>query len=235
MMWAAGSRKASSDLIYKGGAVRQGPTMRQDLGEVGYIEGQNRGMLSQARQGRSNEHVYPAIFSTAYALIVGLTFYPGLLYTDSVGRWDDAILLATKGLKALSYVKDYYPVIQIFIMAPFYAVTGEIGLFHIIQVFVFSYTLFMFSEIFYTGWLKNVIVSLILILPINIVYSVFSSCDTLFAIMLLNLCIFLLKRNKTTTDGVVISVLAAMAIGTRHPAAVLLPVVILVLYIQIRS
>jgi hypothetical protein len=187
-------------------------------------------MRSPARQGISKEYIYPAIFSTAYALIVGLTFYPGLLYSDSVGRWDNAILLAANGLKALSYLNDYYPVVPIFIMAPFYAVTGEIGLFHIIQVFLFSYTLFMFSEIFYSGLLRNIIVSLILVLPINIVYSVFSSYDTLFAILLLNLCIFLLKRNKTTIDAVVISALAAMAIGTRHPAAVLLPVVVCVIY-----
>jgi hypothetical protein len=77
-----------------------------------------------------------------------------------------------------------------------------------------------------SSWISNVATSLFLLLPLSVVYSVFSSYDVIFAIALLNACLYLTKTPKTLLDGVWLGVWFAIAIGTRFPSILLVPVML---------
>ena len=169
-------------------------------------------------------------FSLLYALVLSFSFYPGILYSDSYGRWKAAIGLATDGLDAISYIDTRSPLAPLIFMTPAYSLSGEIGLFHFCQSFLFSLTLFRFARVFSKSWLTMLVTSLVLLLPINFVYSVFSSYDSLLAIILLNVFILLYKFEKNLFDGLLLATLIAVAIGTRFPAVLMLPVLLFAMF-----
>lgn len=173
---------------------------------------------------------YVFLFSVLYALIIGLLFYPGLVYTDSIFRWQSAISIADHGLSVLSGKPDHHPIFPILWMAIFYKMTGEIGLFTIIQAIAFSISFFFLVRHFSPNLSGNLVASLILLIPINETYSVFVSYDTLFAVEIAFLYLLLLNRWRSRV--VLIPMVVAAAIGTRLNALLILPAVFFILYLQ---
>ena len=173
---------------------------------------------------------FNVVFSLIYALVLSFSFYPGILFSDSYGRWKAAIGLATEGLDAISYIDTRSPLAPLLFMTPAYRLSGEIGLFHFCQSFLFSLTLFHFARVFCKSWLTMLLTSLILLLPINFVYSVFSSYDSLLAIVLLNIFVLLYKFEKNLFEGLLLGTLIAVAIGTRFPALLMLPVLLFAMF-----
>jgi len=173
---------------------------------------------------------YVIAFSVLYSLIIGLLFYPGLVYTDSIFRWQTAINVADHGLSALSGNLDHHPIFPILWMAFFYKMTGEIGLFTIFQAILFSLSFFFLVRHFSPNLAGNAVASLMLLAPVNEIYSVFVSYDTLFAIQLAFLFLLLLNRWKLRIF--LIPMVVAAAIGTRLNAALIIPAVFLILFLQ---
>jgi hypothetical protein len=173
---------------------------------------------------------YPIAFSVLYAVIIGMLFYPGILYSDSLDRWNCAIHLANGGINAFTGCNSNDPVIPIFLMAIFYKITGEVGFFSAIQVFFFSLLFFYFVRHFSKNITGNIFSSLVLMLPINQIYSVFNSYDSLFSIFLI--LIFLVLLNKSNLRIILLPIVFAILVGTRINAIVMLPLVILILFTQ---
>lgn len=173
---------------------------------------------------------YPLLFSFLYASFIGMLFYPGLLYTDSVVRWNTAISIANGGLTALVGASDHHPILPILLMAKFYQLTGEIGFFAITQIFFFSYLFFLFVRRFSPNIMGNTFSSLALLLPINQVYSVFISYDSLFSIFFILL--YLVFLTPSNIRIIAIPIVVAMLIGTRINSITILPFVILILFTQ---
>ena len=167
---------------------------------------------------------YALFFSATYASIIGTLFYPGLLYSDSVARWNTAILLANNGIDALASVSDHHPIFPIFIMSFFYKITGEIGLFSLIQVFIFSLSLFFIVRHYSPSLAGNVFASLTLMLPVNQVYSIFVSYDSLFSVFMGLLILAFLSKSKAKV--LLIPLLLAALVGTRLNSIVIVPVVV---------
>ena len=189
---------------------------------VGHTDSKSLKFLSGAQ--------YAFAFSVLYSLIIGLLFYPGLVYTDSIFRWQTAISIADHGLGALSGKLDHHPIFPILWMAFFYKMTGEIGLFTIVQAILFSLSFFFLVRHFSPNLTGNVVASLMLLTPVNEIYSVFVSYDTLFAIQLAFLFLLLLNRWESRTF--LIPMVVAAAIGTRLNAVLIIPAVFLVLFLQ---
>ena len=173
---------------------------------------------------------YPFAFSILYASFIGMLFYPGLLHSDSVIRWDTAISLANGGITALAGVSDHHPILPMFLMAGFYKLTGEIGLFSAVQVFFFSFLFFSFVRHFSPNLNGNIFASLALMLPINLIYSIFISYDSLFSVFFM--LMFLVLLNASNLRIIILPIVLAILIGTRLNAIVILPIVILILFIQ---
>lgn len=176
---------------------------------------------------------YVVLFSLIYAAVIGTLFYPGLLYSDSVFRWNTAILVANSGLDALVGVSDHHPIFPILLMSVFYKVTGEIGFFSITQVLFFSGSFFFLVRHFSPTLKGNLFASIALLLPVNQVYSIFISFDSLFSVFLICLILSLLinGRKKLLLVPVIFSVL----VGIRINSVVILPFVLWILYNQTRD
>lgn len=168
---------------------------------------------------------YALFFSAIYASVIGTLFYPGLLYSDSVVRWNTAILLATNGIDALVGVSDHHPIFPIIIMACFYKITGEIGLFSIVQVFIFSLSLFCIVRHYSPSFAGNFFASLVLMLPVSQVYSVFVSYDSLFSVFMGLLILVFLSESKAKIY--LIPLLLAGLVGTRLNSIVIVPIVVM--------
>ena len=175
---------------------------------------------------------YAYIFCLAYSLILTFNVYPGFLYSDSIARWDNAIMLASEGFDGFSKMDFRSPFVPTIFMAISYCITNETGFFNFIQIFCVSYSIFLFSNCFSHSWARNLFSSLLLILPINYIYAAFSTYDTLISVILLNIAILFLKENKNFLDGIFLSALIASAIGTRYPAIIIVPAFYLTLYKQ---
>ena len=57
--------------------------------------------------------------------------YPGILYSDTVARWENTFHLFA-GLP----ISDHYPITPYFLMGALYAITGEVGIVTIVQSFL---------------------------------------------------------------------------------------------------
>jgi hypothetical protein len=77
--------------------------------------------------------IYPFIFSSIYALIQTLQMYPGVVYTDTVFRWN-----WTFALFAGQQINDLNPIGPYFLMWPLYQITGEIGFYAFLQCFLLT-------------------------------------------------------------------------------------------------
>jgi len=177
-----------------------------------------------------NSASYAWLFSVAYALIIGMLFYPGLVYTDSIFRWQTAMNVADKGLAVLAGTSDHHPVLPTLWMAFFYKITGEIGLFTVVQGTAFCLSFFALVRHFSPNAVGNIVATLVLLLPLNMVYAVFVSYDTLFAILMILLMMLLLKKGEFRIW--LIPIIVAAAIGTRLNAIVIIPAVFYVLFRQ---
>ncbi len=176
---------------------------------------------------------YVVLFSVIYAIVIGAIFYPGLLYSDSVTRWNTAILVANSGLDALAGVSDHHPILPILLMAFFYKITGEIGFFSIVQVLFFSGSFFLLVRHFSPTFRGNFFASIALLLPVSQVYSIFISYDSLFSIFLIFLILSLLSKGRQKL--ILVPIIVATIIGTRMNSVVILPFVILVLLSQTKN
>jgi len=172
-------------------------------------------------------HGYAVLFSLVYAFVIGSIFYPGLLYSDSVHRWNTAIPVANSGLDVLTGFNDHHPVFPIILMAASYKVTGEIGFFSIVQVFLFSISFFLLVRHFSPTAQGNFFSSIALLLPISQVYSIFISYDSLFAVFLMWLILLLFSKGRKKL--ILVPIIFAALVGTRINSAVILPFVIFAL------
>lgn len=125
------------------------------------------------------------LFSFVSALLWTISFYPGILYSDSIPRWQLAIEVANNGVSHLSYFGSHHPVIPSILQAPFYAVTKEVGLFIFFQAAVYCLSVFYFVRSFYQSAIVNILVGATLWTPINHIYAIFHSFDSIFSISLI--------------------------------------------------
>ena len=110
-----------------------------------------------------NHEKFSLYFSLFYALLLTLSFYPGILYTDSVPRWNLSIEFYNNGFLNFSNFPSHHPVIPSIIQSFFYGITKEVGLFIFLQVFSFSYLVFKIIEKVTISQYKNLIITIILI------------------------------------------------------------------------
>ena len=136
--------------------------------------------------GKTHFHRFYAIFfSLAYAIFHVFCFYPGILYSDSAGRWRLAIALSADGVSAFSDSSNQHPLLPSFVLSAFYSITSEIGLYIFFQVFAFALSLFIFAYTYQRGVTISLLVSVALLAPINRVYGLFHSYDSIAAIVLI--------------------------------------------------
>lgn len=135
-------------------------------------------------------------FSLAYATVLVFSFYPGLLYSDSVNRWNLAIEYYNNGIENFPNYSSHHPVLPSIIQSYFYGVTKEIGLFIFLQAFMFSYSLFLLVSEISTSKYVNALTAIFLLAPLNFVYSIFHSFDSLYAVINIFLVYFLIGLYK---------------------------------------
>lgn len=128
---------------------------------------------------------YPAFFSLAYAAFNVFSFYPGILYSDSYPRWRLAIDLAANDTSVFALHSSQFPILPAFVLAAFYNLTHGIGFYIFCQSFVFALSLFVFVHTFRGGAIADGLVSVALLAPINRVYSLFHSYDSVAAVALI--------------------------------------------------
>ncbi|MDD0982917.1 hypothetical protein [Pseudomonas shahriarae] len=138
-------------------------------------------------------------FSLAYATILVFSFYPGLLYSDSVNRWNLAIEYYNNGIENFPNYSSHHPVLPSIIQSYFYGLTKEIGFFIFFQAFMFSYSIFLLVREISAGKYVNVLSVIFLLAPLNVVYSVFHSFDSLYAVINIFLVYFLIRFYKKSS------------------------------------
>ncbi len=158
--------------------------------------------------------------------------YPGVLYSDTVIRWKAAFdLFAGKS------IGDTNPVTPFIWMRLLHAVTGEVGIVTVLQAFVLALGVFRLIQQIVRGRQdgssavpSNVASILVLVFPLQIIYSVFQTFDTPAAAIMLWLSTFLIRLWQE--DGrparllMAISGLLFFLVAYRLPA---LPVALIVL------
>ncbi|NMZ01722.1 hypothetical protein HBO04_16495 [Pseudomonas proteolytica] len=135
-------------------------------------------------------------FSLAYAAILVFSFYPGFLYSDSVNRWNLAIEYYNNGIENFPNYSSHHPVLPSIIQSYFYGLTKEVGFFIFIQAFMFSYSVFLLASEISTRKYVNFLTVIFLLAPINFVYSIFHSFDSLYAVINIFLMYFLIRLYK---------------------------------------
>ena len=177
-------------------------------------------------------------YSLFYSIILTLSFYPGILYSDSVYRWKFAIDIANRGFSILNHHSDFYPIFPGMFMSFFYFVTKEIGFFIFVQSFFFSSAVFHLVYFFRKNIISNIIISIFLIISINTTYSRFHSYDTLFAIFYLYFVIIILKLVKqsyTSHHLILLIVLTFCLTATRLNSLFSIIVIIPLIYYYLQK
>ncbi|WP_198305639.1 hypothetical protein [Arcobacter vandammei] len=174
-----------------------------------------------------NHRKFGFYFSLFYALILVLSFYPGILYSDSVPRWNLAIEFYKNGFSNFSSFSSHHPVIPSVLQSFFYGVTKEVGLFIFFQIFCFSYLIFKIVNKIIDSPYKNIIIIAILILPINYIYALFHSFDTLYAVLNLFLIYILLKlyEKYSNSSYIVLLITVFLLVSVRLNAILLAPII----------
>lgn len=184
-----------------------------------------------------NHEKFSLYFSLFYALLLTLSFYPGILYTDSVPRWNLSIEFYNNGFLNFSNFPSHHPVIPSIIQSFFYGITKEVGLFIFLQVFSFSYLVFKIIEKVTISQYKNLIITIILILPINYIYALFHSFDTIYAILnlLLILIFFRIYDKYSIFNYIALLITIFLLVSIRLNAILLSPIIaLLFLYFYYR-
>lgn len=132
-------------------------------------------------------------FSLVMALLWTLSFYPGILYSDSIPRWHLAIEVANNGFSHLSYFGSHHPVVPSILQAPFYFLTQEVGFYIFCQAATFCLSLFYFVRTFTKSTFSHIAIALVLLTPINHIYAIFHSFDSIFAIAFISLAASLIR------------------------------------------
>jgi len=155
-------------------------------------------------------------------------FYPGILYSDSHPRWELAKAISEGGLfHSYPYLSDHHPTIPSLLMSFFYGLTGEVGFYIFIQAFFFSISFFLLANEFKKDVLTNVLIAIVLVLPVNSVYAIFHSFDSVGAIGLALLSLAFIRIYKKKPHGVVVLIIAFFLLTShRINSVLLLPVLI---------
>jgi hypothetical protein len=120
--------------------------------------------------------------------------YPGVVYTDTVFRWNRAFALF-----AGQQIDDTNPIGPYLLMWPLHQITGEIGLYAFLQCFLLTFGILrLVLEI--TGPERNraaaigvLLASAMMFTPIQLIYAVFHSFDVAAATIILWLSIVLIR------------------------------------------
>lgn len=134
-------------------------------------------------------HAVVVSVAICFAAAVWVTFslYPGWFFFDSAQQWQWARLIALNGLPV--ELKDFgitshWPIFNTLIDVPFYRLTGEAGLYILVQALLFNLSLYLLGAAILgrrSAWL--IAYTLVLVMsPISLNYSVLQSSDTIVAI-----------------------------------------------------
>lgn len=177
-----------------------------------------------------NHKKFSLYFSFFYALLFTMSFYPGILYSDSVSRWNLAIEFYNNGFLNFSNFSSHHPVIPSILQSFFYGITKEVGLFIFLQIFSFSYLVFKIIDKVTISQYKNLITVIMLMLPINYIYALFHSFDTIYAILnLLIIFIFLKMYDKYSIYNYIALLFTIfLLVSVRLNAILLSPIVALI-------
>lgn len=157
-----------------------------------------RGDNSQKEKGRLlSQKSCILYFSVGVALLWTISFYPGILYSDSVPRWQLAIEVAKNGFTHVAFFGSHHPVIPSFMQAPFYSLTNEVGFYIFCQATAFCLALFYFVRTFTKSSTSQIITGLVILSPINHIYAIFHSFDSVFAISFIALSASLIRLKLT--------------------------------------
>lgn len=129
--------------------------------------------LNQLQTKNSNEMLKTILISLILAIYLLLVSYPGVLYSDSYGRWDTAkaILLGAYN-SDLSTISSWLSITPSFFMAILYAFTFNIASFTLVQAFLFFFSSFLLINRL-TNYKNTIIKSIFVICPIFYGYSVY--------------------------------------------------------------
>jgi len=193
--------------------------------------------------GRINDLIthrnFPWIFSLVYALINVLSFYPGILYSDSGVRWQLAICFAENNW--INYCTDlhssHHPVIPSMVMSLFYSLTKEVGLFIFVQCFLLSFSLFYLTNTIQKSKASNLLCAALLLLPIHTAYAIFHSFDSFFAVLSAFFVALLIKLFRGKENAVYpLAVLFFCLVSWRLNSIALLPfALVFIIYILLRQ
>lgn len=180
---------------------------------------------------------YGLYFSLAYALILVLQFYPGVLYSDTVPRWNLAIEFHNNGFTNLSNHSSHHPVIPSILQSFFYAITKDVGFFIFTQVFLFSYAIFLFARELSESKYINIITTLLLLAPINYIYALFHSFDSIYAILNIFLIYFIYKTYRCSSFKYYIYLIACifLLVSVRLNSILLAPVIAALYFYGIKN
>lgn len=144
----------------------------------------------------SGKSQYKYFYALFYSLYYTFSFYPGVFYSDSIRRWWLAKYFSEHGFFTGNVpFSDREPVIPSMIMSFFYDLTHEMGFFTLVQSFLFVFVVFFFVEKILPKCkhiYANILVSFVLLLPLNSVYSIFNTHDVFESIFLVFLAVYLL-------------------------------------------
>src|SRR6185437_11811444 len=81
------------------------------------------------------------IICLVVALLVSFLLYPGWLFFDSTMQWEWARQIAEQGIPR--HLRDYlitshWPIFNTLMKVPFYRLTGEVGLYALVQAIFFN-------------------------------------------------------------------------------------------------
>jgi hypothetical protein len=166
---------------------------------------------------------FPAVFAATYAVFLTLMMYPGILYSDSILRWD-----STFELFGGRQISDYHPIAPDFLMGALYWLTGEVGIYTLTQSFLLSLGVFylLCALVRPTTVGEKAVVSAaavaVLLVPSQLIYTVFQSFDSGAATVMLWLSVVLIRLQqgigRLSTNLVAATVLLALTVGFRLPA-----------------
>lgn len=165
------------------------------------------------------------------ALVVAFSLYPGWFFFDSATQWRWARLIARNGLPSnleTLGITSHWPIFNTLMNVPFYWLTGEAGLYVLIQAFCYNIALYLMGAALLgrrSLWLLLFVV-LTVWSPISLNYSVFQSSDTVVALCALVAVAVTCDRDMNTSRRVLLLVVATWFMSmTRYnalPAAVFL-------------
>ena len=165
---------------------------------------------------------YPIIFSLMLAVIMSILFSPGIPHWDSLTQ----LLMIKNICNGTGALYSHFPLLPTFLIIPLFCITGDAFLVIFIQVFLFSFALFFFVHSFSKSALANFITSVIIMLPINLMFSIFYVHDIKLAIAILALSAVLINKKPLWA----VPVLTTLAAGTRLNFIPVIPIVIFMIY-----